>query len=223
MPHVDSMTKLTLSLEIVGHDVTKTYHLWVYPQHVLIDRSGVNLYNQLSEEANTRLDNGENVILIPDLGSLTHSIEGLYSTDFWCYPMFRSISESMNKEVPVGTMGLLIDHKHPALKHFPSEEHSTYPWWSIVSHSRSIILDETPKDFRPIVQTIDNFERNHKLGLLFECTVGKGNLLVFSCDINQIVSTPEGKQLISSILSYVSSEEFKPKSAWTLSQLQSFL
>lgn len=43
-----------------------------------------------------------------------------------------------------------------------------------MKNSRPIILDEMPQDFRPIVQPIDNFERNHKLGLIFETKVGKG-------------------------------------------------
>lgn len=223
MPNVDSMNKLTLSLEIEGLDVVKTYDLWVYPQEVSIDKTGIHLVNNLSEEAVALLENGENVVIIPNLEGLTKSIEGLYSTDFWCYPMFRSISESMNKEVPVGTMGLLIDHQHPVFKHFPCEEHSTYPWWSIVSNSRSIILDDTPRDFRPIVQTIDNFERNHKLGLLFECTVAKGKALVFPCDVEQITHTLEGRQLLSSIFGYVSSEDFKPATELNVTQLQSIL
>ncbi|MCL6604011.1 MAG: beta-glucuronidase [Paenibacillus sp.] len=223
MPNVESMNKITFSLEIEGMDVVKTYDLWVYPQQVSIDKTGIHLFNNLSEEAVALLENGESVVIIPNLDGLTNSIEGLYSTDFWCYPMFRSISESMNKEVPVGTMGLLIDHQHPVFKHFPCEEHSTYPWWSIVSNSRSIILDDTPRDFRPIVQTIDNFERNHKLGLLFECTVAKGKALVFPCDVEQITHTLEGRQLLSSIFSYVSSEDFKPTAEWSISQLHSYL
>ncbi|KGE19777.1 sugar-binding domain-containing protein [Paenibacillus wynnii] len=222
MPNLESMTKLRFSLEIEGLDVEKTYDLWVYPAEVSLDKTGVNLFNHLSEEAVAQLEKGENVLLIPHLGDLANSIEGFYSSDFWCYPMFRSISESMNKEVPVGTMGLLIDNEHPVFKHFPCEEHSTYPWWSIVSNSRSIILDDTPRDFRPIVQTIDNFERNHKLGLLFECKIAKGNLLVLTCDMEQIIHTPEGKQLFSSILTYVNSEDFKPATTWSVSLLQSY-
>ena len=223
MPNVESMNKLTLSLEIEGLDIAKTYDLWVYPVEVTIDRTGVKVFNSLSQEAVTRLENGENVVLIPNLGDLTNSIGGFYSSDFWCYPMFRSISESMNKEVPIGTMGLLIDKQHPVFKHFPCESHSTYPWWSIVSNSRSVILDETPREFRPIVQTIDNFERNHKLGLLFESKVAKGNLLVFTCDVEQIEHTLEGKQLLSSIFSYVHSTDFKPANELSVSELQTYL
>jgi hypothetical protein len=107
-------------------------------------------------------------------------------------------------------MGLLIDNTHPVFKHFTCEEYSTYQWWSIVSNSRSIILDDTSKDFRPMVQTIDNFERNHKMGLLFECNVLKGKLLVCTCDFEKIIDKPEGKQFLFSILNYVTSKDFKP-------------
>ena len=66
-------------------------------------------------------------------------------------------------------MGLLIDTKHPALKDFPTHKYATPQWYQIVSHSRCAILDDvTDKDYRPIVQMVDNFERNHKLGILLK-------------------------------------------------------
>jgi hypothetical protein len=220
MPKVTFMKKLTLSLKIEGTDIEKSYDLWVYPKEIAIDKTGVNIFHDLSEKAISLLENGQDVVLFPKLDTLKNSIEGFYCTDFWCYPMFRSISESMNKEVPVGTMGLLIDNTHPVFKHFACEEYSTYQWWSIVSNSRSIILDGTSKDFRPMVQTIDNFERNHKMGLLFECNVLKGKLLVCTCDFEKIIDKPEGKQFLFSILNYVTSKDFKPSNEMDVSLLE---
>jgi hypothetical protein len=220
MPKVTFMKKLTLSLKIEGTDIEKSYDLWVYPKEISIDKTGVNIFHDLSEKAISLLENGQDVVLFPKLDTLKNSIEGFYCTDFWCYPMFRSISESMNKEVPVGTMGLLIDNTHPVFKHFASEEYSNYQWWSIVSNSRSIILDGTSKDFRPMVQTIDNFERNHKMGLLFECNVLKGKLLVCTCDFEKIIDKPEGKQFLFSILNYVTSKDFKPSAEMDVSLLE---
>lgn len=230
MPDTSVMKKLTLSLQIEASDtmagaddfdtksenIRKTYDLWVYPRNISLDTTGLNIFNRLSQEAVSLLENGENVLIISKPDSLEHAIEGFYCTDFWNYPMFRSISESMNKPVPIGTMGLLINNSHPALRHFPCEKYSTYPWWSIVSNSRSLILDETPREFRPIVQTIDNFERNHKLGLLFECRALNGKLLVCACDMEKLKETPEGRQFLFSILKYASSEEFKPDCVITL-------
>lgn len=223
MPSVTRMKKLNLSLQIADMDVEKNYDLWVYPKNISIDKAGLNIFNDLSEKAIELLENGEPVILFPKLDSLKNSIEGFYCSDFWCYPMFRSISESMNKEVPVGTMGLLIDNAHPIFKHFPSEEYSTYQWWNIVSNSRSIILDNTQKDFRPIVQTIDNFERNHKLGLMFEFNVLNRKLLICTCNIEKIVDEVEGRQFLFSIFNYIKSKDFNPKFEVSVSELKNIL
>ncbi|OOM73729.1 beta-galactosidase [Clostridium puniceum] len=223
MPNLEVMKKLTLSLKIEGMDIQKTYDLWCYPMKISIDKTGLNIFDKLSEEAISLLEKGENVVLFPKLNTLKKSIEGFYCTDFWCYPMFRSISESMKKEIPVGTMGLFINNNHPIFKNFSCEEYSTYQWWNIVSNSRSIILDNTLKDFRPIVQTIDNFERNHKLGLMFECEVLNGNLLVCACDFEKITNEIEVKQFLFSILNYVRGEEFKPSLKINISELKNIL
>lgn len=219
MPEVDRMTKVVLSLRIGNTNIRKTYDLWIYPEHVTIDKAGVHWFEELTNEALALLEKGENVLLLPKPELLSNAIEGFYCTDFWCYPMFRSISESMNRPIPVGTMGLLIQNEHPLFRNFPSEEHSTYPWWRIVSHSRPLILDGTDKEWSPIVQTIDNFERNHKLGFLFECRVGNGNLLVCTLDAEKVAETPEGKQFLFSLISYVKSAEFQPHFEMDVSEL----
>ncbi len=76
-----------------------------------------------------------------------------------------------------------------------------------------MILDETPNEFRPIVQVIDNFERNHKLGVIFECQVGAGKLLVCSCNLMEQQNLPEARQLLASLLHYMDSDEFNPQQA----------
>jgi len=54
----------------------------------------------------------------------------------------------------------------------------------VTTRSKAIILNETPADFRPIVQVIDNQERNVKLGAIFETRVGAGKLLVCALDLD---------------------------------------
>ncbi|MNV71012.1 hypothetical protein D3C71_1640040 [compost metagenome] len=72
-------------------------------------------------------------------------------------------------------------------------------------------MDGTAKEWSPIVQTIDNFERNHKLGLLLECRVGAGRLLFCPLDSGKIEGTPEGRQFLSSLGRYMKSPDFKPQ------------
>ena len=116
--------------------------------------------------------------------------------------MFRSICEGAKKPVAPGTMGLLIDASHPALAAFPTENHSDWQWWDLVMGSRALVLDATPVEFRPIVQDIDNFERNHKLGFLFEARVAKGALLVCTLDLFHKQESPVARQMLHSLMKY---------------------
>ena len=71
-----------------------------------------------------------------------------------------------------GTMGLLCDPANPALADFPTEFHSDWQWFDIALHGQPLILDELPARYRPNVQVIDNVQRVHRLGLVFELKVG---------------------------------------------------
>lgn len=223
LPAVERMTKSVLNLQIEGTDISKTYDLWIYPEHNGNMLEGIHVFEELSDEALALLEQGENVLLMPKPESLHNAIEGFYCTDFWCYPMFRSISESVNRPVPVGTMGLMIDNSHPVFRDFPCEEYSTFPWWSLVENSKSIILDGVDREWSPIVQTIDNFERNHKLGFLFECQVGSGNLMVCALDASKASETLEGRQFLFSLANYMASKEFKPQYTASAAELQQLI
>jgi hypothetical protein len=125
--------------------------------------------------------------------------------------MFKGISESNNRPVSPGTMSILTDPRLPLFSDFPTEFHTNWQWWPVVKNSQPFILDNTPKNYRPLVQVVDNIERNHKLGLIFEFAVGKGKLLVCMSDLKVIQNKPEGRQLYSSILKYMASDKFNPE------------
>ena len=73
-----------------------------------------------------------------------------------------------------------------------------------------MILDSMPKDYRPLLQVVDNYERLHKLGTIFEVRVGPGQLLVCSIDLPALQDKPEARQLLHSLLEYMNSEKFNP-------------
>ena len=128
----------------------------------------------------------------------------------------------MDLEPSPGTLGILCDPSHPALENFPTEYHSNWQWWNIVMNSNPIVLDEAPMDLKPIVQVIDNFDRNHKLGLLFEARVGKGKLLVFAGNLDNCINEPEVGQFLQSLIRYMNSEKFSPDiklEAWQLDKI----
>jgi hypothetical protein len=166
---------------------------------------------------------GGKVLLFPRRDELKHAVKGAFQTSFWCWPMFARGAQQRGLEPPPGTQGFLCDPKHPALAEFPTEFHGNWQWWHVVKNARPIILDETPADYRPIIHVIDNFARNHKLGLLFETSVGPGKLLVCASDLPTLQDYPEARQLLHSLLRYVDSPAFAPRTALDAELLKKLL
>ena len=204
--------KLTLSIKLEGTKYENSYPLWVYPASMEIKTPDNILFSKkLDKITLSKLADGGMVLLIPDFNDIKDlSVGGLFTPDYWNWRMFKGISDSNNKPVSPGTMSILTNPKLPLFSDFPTEFHTNWQWWPIVKNSRPFILDNTPKNYRPLVQVVDNIERNHKLGLIFEFAIGKGKLLVCMSDLKAIQNKPEGRQLYSSILKYMSSDKFNP-------------
>jgi len=221
---VKAPQKLSVEVAIQGTPFVNRYDLWVYsPKVETTPPASVQVVRTLDAAAVKHLQEGGRVLLLPNLADLKHSIKGAFQTDFWCFPMFRRAAERSHVEVAPGTLGILCDPKCPALAEFPTEFHSNWQWWHLVKNSRPIILDDTPAAYRPLVQVIDNFERNHKLGLVFEARVGKGGLLVCAIDLPGHQDKPEARQLLHSLLRYLGSDRFAPKSEWEVDLLRTLL
>ena len=156
------------------------------------------------------MQNGGKAIIIPDHDKLIHCIKGAFQTDYWS-PMFAQAAIRMGVEPPPGSLGFICDPDSPLLENFPTEFHSNWQWWQLVKNCKPIILDDTPADYRPLVQTIDNFARNHKLGMIFETKYGKGSALICAIDLLNLQDKPEARQLYYSILNYVNSDHFSPE------------
>ena len=124
----------------------------------------------------------------------------------------------MKKPLPIGTYGLLIDPDHPALSMFPSLQFSTPQWYRIVTDAHLCILDEV-KEVRPIVRMMDNFERNHSLGLLWDCKVYDSPVLVCAQPENVLMESLEGRSFLKSIYCYARSDEFAPSVSLTSAEL----
>ena len=121
-------------------------------------------------------------------------------------------------------MGFLCDPAHPALSQFPTEFHTNWQWWDLALRSKALMLDDTPPQFRPIVQVVDNYNSNHKLGSLFEAKVGAGRLLVSAFDLqSDLENRPAARQLRQSLLNYMSSSDFQPVGELDLETLEIIL
>ena len=200
VPETENPGTLKVELQIPGTEYYNEYTLWVYPDYdVEISEEKIEcgekklLIARTPEQAEEYKALGTAFIYIPDMAE--GDVEGTYCTDFWNYPMFRSISESVKRKVPVGTLGLYIDKENELLKDFPCEMYSTPQWYQMVMHSHCSVLDGR-EDVRPIVQPIDNVERCHKLGMLYK----QGDMLVCTSRLWEIAQYPEVKAFAKALV-----------------------
>ena len=214
--------KVTLALSIDGTPYRNDYSLWIYPaaDKEVAPSEDICVTDDLDAHLKYLTEGGK-VLWFPSKDKhKDQTVGGLFQTDYWNYRMFRTICENLDRPVSSGTLGILTDPGHPALADFPTEFHTNWQWFPIIKQSYPMILDRLSDDYRPIVQVIDNVERNHKLGLLFEFKVGNGKLLVCMSDLKAVQDKPEARQFYRSILEYMESSAFAPSYSLSAKDLQ---
>lgn len=231
---------LTLDIDYGRYDARRhrnTYDLWIYTTEKSLDiyKKGVVITSDLTDEVAKKLEKGAKVLWMPttsknfvasadtisQAGNATpYTVGGLFQTDYWNYRMFKTICENNKKTVSPGTLGILTNPKHPIFCDFPTEMHTNWQWFPVIKESHPLVLDNFAKGVKPIVQVIDNIERNHKLGLVMEWKVGAGKLLVCMSDLEKASEYPEGRAFYESVLSYMRSPEFAPQSEITIADLR---
>ncbi|HBF06475.1 MAG TPA: beta-glycosidase, partial [Prevotella sp.] len=152
-----------------------------------------------------------------------YTVGGLFQTDYWNYRMFKTICENNKKKVSPGTLGILTNPEHPIFRGFPTEMHTNWQWFPVIKESHPLVLDNFSKDYKPIVQVIDNIERNHKLGLVMEWKVGAGKLLICMSHLDKAAKYPEARAFYKSVLDYMKSSDFNPTSEITVEDLKKTL
>ena len=216
--------QLTLELALLGTPYRNQYDLWVYPQAIdTAAPEGVTVARTWTPQVERTLAAGGRVLLLPEPGALRHSVAMAFQTGFWS-PMFRMKGRvpPTGEETP-GTQGILCDPAHPLFAHFPTQFHANWQWWRLVKASRALILDDTPRALRPLVQVIDGIDRNHKLGLLFEARVGAGSVLVCTIDLPALQEHPEARQFHAAVHHYIASDSFCPALALESATLRELL
>jgi beta-galactosidase len=126
-------------------------------------------------------------------------------------------------------LGLWIDRKagetkSRALDGFPTSSNFDWQWAEIIHNVRAVNLDRLPVELEPVVWAIDDWNRNYKLGVIFEAAVGDGRLLVSAFDVtNPANSNPVARQLRRSLLQYMGSDCFQPQVNIFPEQMRSLL
>ena len=209
---ITNAEELAFHISVQGTDYSNSYPLWIYPAPEIAPQpKNILISEELNKKVFRNLETGGKVLFFPKAEDVKkNSFPGLFPPEFWNWGMFKGISEWLKKPVSPGTLGILTDPEHPVFNSFPTDFHTNWQWFSIIKESNSFILDKTSPGYRPIVQVVDNLERNHKLGLIFEFKVGEGKLLVCMSQLPNLPGKPEAVQFYRSIVNYMNSEKFNP-------------
>jgi hypothetical protein len=210
--------KLVVSIE--GTSFENDWDVWVYPRapgaapHAAAD---VAVVGELDASAQARLEAGGKVMLMIAPGRVrpdprTGRIALGFSSIFW--------NTAWTHGQAPHTLGLLCNPRDPAFAAFPTDAHSNWQWWYVVTHADAMILDGMPEGLRPTLQVIDDWVTNRKLGLVFEARVGRGRLLVTSIDLGGADLDPVRRQLLASLLDYVGGPRFNPAIGVTPEQVR---
>jgi hypothetical protein len=162
------------------------------------------------------LKKGERVLFLPKVESMDYNCPPLsILPSFWNTQMGPKWSRSL---------GLWCDTSHPALSEFPTSYGMQWQWNEIIENTRGINIEALPDALEPFIWPIDDWNRNFKLALAFECCVYTGKLIVCSADLkNNLDKRPVARQLLYSIMKYMDSDAFKPIVDITEQHLKSFL
>lgn len=210
--------KLNLEIAIDGTEFINDWDFWVYPeQSTKTKTNGVYVTSTLDKKAIAKLKNGGKVLLLA-AGKVQYGkdVVQYYQPAFW--------NTSWFKMRPPHTTGLLINNNHPVFNDFVTESWGNMQWWEMINRAQTMLLTDFPKGFQPIVQPIDTWFLNRKLGMLFEAKVGKGMLMMTSIDLeNKLEDRPVAKQLYASMLKYMQSDKFSPSTGVPLQNIKDLL
>lgn len=199
------VTAAKFNLEVTVNQHSNDWDFWVYPRQLpVLPSSDLYVCTELNDSAKLLLSQGGRVLL-----NAAGKVQNGKNVVQYFKPVFWNTS--WFKMRPPHTTGVLINSNHPLFDDFPTEYHSNYQWWALLERQQVMNLVNFPIGFRPIVQPIDTWFLNRRLGMIFEARVGSGKLLVCSAALNdQSENRPASRQMRYALEKYASSNRFNP-------------
>jgi hypothetical protein len=196
--------KYVLTVGLAGTKIANDWTFWVYPSGDNDVSAGEVTVTRSFDDALDALGKGGKVLLIPHSGDLS-----------WDCPPIGRLPVFWSRLMGPGWerfLGIWCNPSNPALAGFATDSFYDWQWGDVFyPYCRAINLDRLPGPLKPIVQVIDDWNRNYKLAAVFECRVGAGRLLVSAADLeSNLEKRPVARQLRNSLLAYMQSDSFNP-------------
>ena len=200
---VTKATKLKVKIELAGTSIANDWNVWVYPKEEPVVQTNFEIFESPGPDVFKALQNGDRVLLLPARDDVKSPLAAEFTAVFWNPVMFPN---------QPGTMGAMIDSRHPVFADFPTDDWTDWQWWELLHRSFSINLDALPAKVDMPLRFVDKFNRNALPCAIFETKIGKGKLLVCTLDISDdLDSRIAARQLRRSILEYMASDKFQPR------------
>jgi hypothetical protein len=196
--------KYRLVIGLDGTAFENDWDVWVFdPQVDSLTSEAIHITGALDEAALAELSQGGKVLYLPPAEDVRVSAVIGFSSIFW--------NTAWTKNQEPHTLGILCDPQHPVFERFPTEYHSNWQWWELIHGAAAMQMEALPPALRPLVQPIDTWFENRRLGLLFETKVGNGKLVVCSMDLStDLKQRLAARQMRQSLVAYMESDAFAP-------------
>ena len=189
---------------LAGTEYENGWDVWVYPdatkdetpENVLVIRK----WDDLLQQAH----GGRRILFNPEPGEVNGSVGLGFSTIFW--------NTAWTKNQAPHTLGILCDPLHPLFASFPTEFHSNWQWWELIHGAEALEMDGLPTGLHPLVQVIDDWFANRRLGLVFEVRLNDCRVLVCGSQIcEDLANRPAARQFRKTLLDYLAGDAFDPQ------------
>ncbi len=179
------------------------WKLWLYPETgIAPPPANVTVAEQVTPELIASLEAGARVLLLPPRNTILQPIFGRFIPVFWSPVHFSN---------QPGTLGALINPEHPVYAGFPTDFHTDWQWWDLLSDSVAVDLQHLDSELSMPFRFVDKFNRNALPAGIFEARVGQGRLFVCTLDIeHDLAARPAAARLRASIMDYLASGQFDP-------------
>jgi len=204
----------SLVLEFPGTAFSNHWTFWLYPAAIKTEIPSDVLVSSSWDEAKARLAAGGKVLFLSGAPEKPTSDLALTTS-----PIFWNRLMNPNR---TWMLGLLNDSKHGALSGFPTEDYCDWQWANLLPRTTAMNMEALSPALALVVQPIDDWNRNLRLSMLFECQVGRGKLMATSFDLSDkvIEEKPAASALRKSLLDYMASAKFKPRNTVAMADLE---
>jgi len=203
--------KYRLTVRLRDHDVENDWEFWVYPLAGTWpepcdgwpepSRCPLRITSDLATLLKWANDDVSLLYLPP---RNAHDVPFAFTPIFW--------NTEWTSRQPPHTLGILCDPAHPLFDSFPTEFHTNWPWWELTDRAKAMVLDELAPEHRPIVQVIDDWNTNRRLGLVWETRLCNARVLVCGADVQRLlIHRHAARQFRKSMLDYMRSDAFSPE------------